>query len=842
MASSTTPEQDDKNSLKHAENSFYSGSGAKSADKSIGGAGLKAASKSNPLAKTVVKNLSKHKKGIGIGGGAVISAVVIFSVFFGLLVSHEIQIIEEDIDHYMGAAVTKVVDDASRHIRNAIFCRQITALASSSKCKEDKNEDNQDDNPEQEPEPLAEDINTANIAEDPNIETTLEDGGVTPNINSAGKIDGFTDEATGKPMDLSELDSPSSDGLFNEAVPVEKVGVLETQEPLLETDVGANFDGLGPSDSSNVDQDVVDDILDPESTSSNPLINPEQDNPSIKAEASKEEAKNDPNAVADAEANTSDVNAALDSTEAAIKNGKQVIPEVDATAITAAEVAENAAAFLKINLIVQDFCTIRNVAASGALNRIPEIIGLLTRHYTTLSSVADEEKVGGKLSSHQITGFNSIFNGDPQYSESSKNPIQRQAALPFDRSAAWMRVTGQSNAIDTNSNTANEASYTPDISKSSLPQQTSATNIIGVLDSAFDYSTIGVGPPLCKVDTGILGTIATYAIGGIQIGIAIFSGGISVGASDALIAAAQTSLRFFLIPLIEHYFTPVLLYGLENSVQWTNNATAGSNIAYNMYSQRLGGQPLTTKRAVTLNAAAMSLQQEQQKQLPLTNRLFALSNPRSLLSRVAIALPMSRVDMFYSLGRTLFKSPVLLINDIGDLLSGPKAFALSPSDPGQPYGLTQYGFTVNQLNMYNPLENESYLYHTDISYGGSKPMSLISLLGNPSQYPNAENDPNTNQVLNCFTRPYTAAILNETSPSPICGTEGSLDYVDRQPVPIGVPQVAYSFCEQIIGSASQGCINYMEADPALSNIMIRFRTYILDMQVAGYYMDLQTQS
>ena len=220
----------------------------------------------------------------------------------------------------------------------------------------------------------------------------------------------------------------------------------------------------------------------------------------------------------------------------------------------------------------------------------------------------------------------------------------------------------------------------------------------------------------------------------------------------------QGFVKYVATPYIIKYFTPVGLSGTESGASWMNNADAGSNLMFNNYTKRIGGEPLNKTQESKLVAQSTTAQNIAYASLPLQDRLFSFSDPRSLVSSLALSLPMGRFQLVSDIANYFVSFPKILTHVMSAVLFSNHVFAsTTPINPGATYDITQYGFTPNQLNnLYNPVSNEQYLY-SDVSYNGET-ASRISLLGNPVDYPGASTDGNPNDILHCFTQGFAQSV------------------------------------------------------------------------------------
>ena len=827
---------DSSESLKNTETSFYHPNNTeRSTDKAglykaeggkkgggLAPGGLATMAKVTPIGRAVAF-ASKHKKGAILGGGGLAGAIISLVLVFGFLVSHELLTIQQDLLRYEDKGISYIEKKAANQLLKRVMCSKINiSSVASAKCTGIKANEAPDD-PNN---PLAHEVSSFDI-NNPEIVKGLSNQNISIDNGPKGEFQGFTDEITGQPIAATALSDPAMMARFSAAIPEWQTGQMETFRSLMIKNSGSTFDPIASPEDNNPTKEVSDDTLDTENNGPQlETANAEDTNQPSTNETPVQQAA----AAADTTA-TGAIGDGLNVADQGIIAGES---EVSTLTNATNAIKANLGKAALINTAIMLACSVYRTATKYSAARVPMIIGLLVRHSTTLLSLADEMKVGGAMTGSQISQITSLFNGNPAANPNSKNPIVAESALPFSRSAAWQRIEG--NPVNTD---PNSPGYNPGIATTALPTANTGTYVVNKISSM-----LGPVADICSVDHGIFGDIIS---GGLLVA-QLFTDSFSFGTAQAVVfgitTSAASAVKYYVIPTLIKYFTPVGLDGLENAVQWMNNADAGTNLAFNMYSQRLGGKPLSNGQATTLASEGSGMQQVAQKQLSFYDRTFAFSNPASMVSKLIVDLPLSRIGMVESFLGDILRSPILLMHAFGSLIGGAKAYALSPTNPGQPYGITQYGFTNSEITRYDPLTNEQYLFHTTIIDNGQT-RTLISLLGNPNNYPNATNDPHHNDVLHCFTQGYQVTAA-ESAPDPICGTTGNFDYAHLPPVPIDNYMVGYSFCNQLepgwnhtfSPAYDPGCASRIAGMPQLNNIMARFRQYILDDEVMGYFTSL----
>ena len=826
----TKPEEDSSaaassNSLNQSEQSFYHRS---TANKTLDKQGLnKAEAKQTPSSRGLyalagatpwgkaLRLLAKHKKGAAVGGGGATGLILGIVLLFGFVAAHELQTIKQDMMRYEDKAFSYVEKKAANKILQRMACR--SASISTSGCGSIK-ESEASDEATKATDPMTEEIDKFSFT-DPKVVESLANQDIQVN-SEGGKFTGLTDLGTGKPITASDFDNPDMINRFQTAIPEWDVGQESTFRPLMTTELSSTFDVITSPQEEDTNKAVEDSIRGDITTQdlANATAEDENKTPTQNPPPTEQALPTDP-------ALTGADNGILQTVDKGILKGEtetQILSDVEkSTNFTAATAP----------MIASDICTVREAATTASGKRIPMIVSFLTRHSTTLISLADEMKVGGMMSGRQISKVTSLFNGDPTANPNSIDTTIAHSSLPFDRSAAWQRVIG--NSPNTNSRSSG---YNPDISSSLRPSLVAGSYVINDLNRILNIATLGTGKFGC-------GLVQNSLISGLLSVGQIVAGGFSFELSTAVIAGIGISTQLYLqhqvIPEIVKYFTPIGIAGLENSVQWMNNADAGSNLAMNMYAQRMGSKPLSSASATALNNKGSYLLELAQQHQSFVDRTFSFSNPGSLMSTLLVKLPLSKMGIINSFFREIINSPLALLHAFAGLVEGPKAYAAAQSNPGQAYGITQYGFDDSEINKYDPINNEYYLLHTTVTYK-DKSGTLISLLGNPNDYPNGSDDLTQKDILHCFTQVYSVGALNETSPDPICGSMGNFDSAIA-PTLIGTSQIATSFCLQLAPTEPK-CLPYMLKliGGSYPDLITHFRQYILDDEVTGYYSSLMS--
>lgn len=786
-------------------------------------------------------------KGLAIGGGT--GGVIIALVFgFGSLVSLEIETIAKDLLKYEAKAEQSIEDKAARKIMSEIFCRRLAgdgiynqaALTGAGCQNKNQGSDDEDSESEQAAEddlPLAKNLDEFDFT-DPSISEALSNQGITVNVKD-GNFAGLTDDTTGQAITADDI--ANDDALFariENAIPEWSAGQLTDFRNLMIEHVGATFDPATNDPNQNADEEVDDDVLDgnngtdPTSLPDDGFSN-EQPTPTQAGEGAYQQAVTEGGALGDAiEVVNKDLSSGTKTGAQAIADGKSAFAS-----------KLGSAAF--ISSVVAAGCSAFNAANHASTNRSPTIMKLLTRHFTTVISLASEIS-SGNANGKEVGQLVQLFNGDGTNQDYTGKGPPPESSQTFSNSAAWQRVIGNSPNTDPTS-----SGYNPDIETADLPNQNTGNRIVNDIDNVM--RPVG-GTFICAAEGNRwLGGVVNTFVGGLQ----FFADDFSLGTAQILIAGGVYELQNYLqndvVPDILNYFTPVGLFGHEDSVQWMDNADAGGNLAFNDYSRRLGGEPLTNKEADSELPEEDATQADAENATPWFNRVLSPSNPSSVLARVVVSLPLTRVGAIFDAENFFSNLPREIGGNFASIFNSKVSAATPAENPGVPYGLTQYGFLDSDISPYDPIANEQYL-NTTITYNG-KTESRIDLLGDPNNYPNGEEDPSSTDILHCFTdssedgqSPSSNYTIGNNDPSGICQGEGNYDYVDDPPCTAGSTSdnlctpdmsdsnVAISYCMTLSGSDSPACLAYMTN--IINDDLAHFREYLLDTQVMDNYTSL----
>lgn len=801
-----------------------------------------------------------HRKA-AIGGIGGILGLLLVVLGFGGIVSYELVNIEKTLIKYETKVEAYVEKKTSQNLLQNIICWQ-----KSGGCKSSEDSTDDADKPtaaeeaaaEANDETLTEDMDSFDLTS-PAVEADFAKAGLTVEA-SGGKLTGI-DDSSG--ADVSEVVGSNDNVMAQVDTGLDDydVGQEISFRPTMSAEFDSSWDILSDTPTDNAQEDIENvDTHGADNSQIDGIIDAEDENTAPNQNA----GTNANTQYSDGEAQSTELNNAINAEETTLQSDlaagdSTVQADEDAEAAGVAEF--NLGSSLLVSTVASDVCDVKEAADAASNKRVPEIISLLIRHFTTLISLADQLK-SSRVTTNEVDSTMSLYNGDPTA------PAGSEASKPFTSSAAWQRATG--GQVDSDQN---DADYTPDIKASAIPSAIAGTKIVSLVDSI--SSKIG-GNLVCAVENSKFGGIANFFGGIVQLVSDDFSFGLTQVAAVASIVGIQQLLQHEVIPAILEYFTPIGLNGGEDSVQQLNNSDAGANLATNNYSRSMGGVSETDATATTQYNAANNQVLAEDAQLPLTDRLFSIDDPYSLVSHFFDELPLGFTSTMASLSSYFTDLPSILSHSIASVFSPYRAFAAAATDPGEPYGVTQYSFSNSDITKYNPVANEAYLFGTTpyspITYNG-KTASRIEMLGNPNSYvPSTGGDPNNNDLLHCFVDP--PLLLADASdgstqdakrfcggqPSPtvadledgsipsgnISGGLGTYDdsinpdtgqpYDDPNDIP-GNAQVIEIYCQYFVDNPTDtACDNAMASQ--VNDDVGHFRQYLLDLHVMEDYTSL----
>lgn len=159
----------------------------------------------------------------------------------------------------------------------------------------------------------------------------------------------------------------------------------------------------------------------------------------------------------------------------------------------------------------------------------------------------------------------------------------------------------------------------------------------------------------------------------------------------------QAKIREWTSPLIEKaskYIIPQPIYDGMSGARTFNMAAGGADVSANDYAHYgLGGKKLSDEQV-----AALRTEQLEQENLEFANksifaRLFDKEDSRSMVSQLAMSMPLSASRLSQSTAATLLSNPISqLRNGFGSLFITQKTKAAVTADP---FGVPQYGYPVD---------------------------------------------------------------------------------------------------------------------------------------------------
>jgi hypothetical protein len=727
--------------------------------------GLKGAA--GKIVGTLGQNKKKFAVGGGIIGGVVTCMILAFTIFVPLIIEHIGQVIlaeESALEHkFEGEAAKELAKELAKH-----------GIPKPPKSPDNPNPD--EPSAEDTGNPLDEETKSFDW-EDPQIQSSLENQGLSVETNPDGTFKGIVDSSgndiTGE---LADNTNGAWDN-FEKAVPEWDYGQQKGFLDLIQSHAGADVSGLPEVEGKDNSEEDVNKQIEGE------ILDPANDGTTV---ADLQKAAD--NGGADSGSPDGPAGQAIQAAQADEVAGKSA-SQIEADAEGKLGGGEDGASKGLLFTLLADGCSLESVASTASKDRIPTIITLLIRHSSLLFSVISQIHTG-KITAGQVNGVMNTLEGESATvtinKDSKGNPTTIATNSPstsFANSSAWQTAIGNNNGVQDSSNPDGTSGATSSTGQSkvqgllpdpsTLPVPNTGQKIVDIVNSIFTDSGLGA---ICGLVNSKLGFIVGFFAGVGQIASEIADGGLTAGAGavaeQAGIIAANIAFIKLITPLIINYFTPFALYGLENGAQWLNNADMGSNLSYGDYSRKLGANPVNYSTAGKQIAEANIEQSQSDKYLPIGEKLFAISNTNSLLSRVMNTMPLGKSAMFDSMIGYITNFPSFLSHSLS-MIASPKIFAASSSvPPGQQYGIAQYSFQDNEVNKYDIYQNEAYLYK-NITYNG-KSKTRISMLGDPNQYLNVSSknpDTNINDLEHCYVDSYSDIIESNNSLGTNCSVQ-----------------------------------------------------------------------
>lgn len=133
----------------------------------------------------------------------------------------------------------------------------------------------------------------------------------------------------------------------------------------------------------------------------------------------------------------------------------------------------------------------------------------------------------------------------------------------------------------------------------------------------------------------------------------------------------------------------------ESGARTFNCMAAGADVAgHDSAAYNIGGKQITQQQAAAIETEQENYEREAFDQQPMFARLFDTNNTRSLVSRLAMTVPISRAAAIQGSFGGLLRNPFEVISkSFGAIFSSPRAFAATPQ--ADPFGIPQIGIPVD---------------------------------------------------------------------------------------------------------------------------------------------------
>ena len=829
---------------------LYSGPEAASKLAAAGGAQGKAASQ---IINKIWGN-KKRKRNTLLVGGSTGLATALLVMALTLVASNALVTIEKTVYREAEKIVKNEADKAGKQIASKLICRALPldspACGSSSTNPADEKPTSaaQDEAAaQQEGEGLRMDMDKFSFT-DPAVEQNLSSQGFKVNVDpTTGEFKGLTDTTTGQDVTGAEIEAnPDLLARWNTAMPEFKAGLLDTYRADMVSDAGVSFEGLPETKDSTQTDQAIESEVDNGATSTDITQAASGVEDGTVTETPPSSTSGSGSLSTDYQSSPTDIKAggrignALKAAQDTLKGGGS-----GSEAIKAGVDAFGSIDPLFIATVLDVACGIYNTITSTALSQSLVMAQLLIRHGNALGTWADQLKSG----TMGATTLNTIMGNLDGTSGSSQS-------APFSASAAWQRDTGNPVTNTTNPNAPN---YTPDILPSAQPSPNGAAQLIAQLDNLPILKAFNFG---CHLLTGFIGTVVQAVAGVIQMSSEAVECGTGVGcvaaaAEQASIIAANLSavsiIQKDVIPSIISYFIPATISGTEGGAQWLNNTDAGLNLSMNDYARHLGSGPISSATATSISAKVDTAQVAFNNSQPLTYRLFSFNDTQSLVSRLAVSMPIGMNATLTKVSSYITSFPSVLLHTVSSLILA-RAFAATTqtAQPWLSYNTQEYGLTSQQSTQYDPLQNEQYLF-SNVNYQGHS-VKRIDALGNPDGSdgrpipPNSDNNPN--DLLHCFNLGYYTLITDQTYQTN-CGVRQNGEYYgigqiatipnSTPPTNDGLPNdsvIAQMYCNTMGVGNDPGCKQYLISSGQVNNDLGHFEQYILDTNVMANYLSL----
>jgi hypothetical protein len=122
---------------------------------------------------------------------------------------------------------------------------------------------------------------------------------------------------------------------------------------------------------------------------------------------------------------------------------------------------------------------------------------------------------------------------------------------------------------------------------------------------------------------------------------------------------------------------------------------AGADVSGNDYAHNgLGGRTLSTTAVAEIDNQQETAAKQQFSKEPLFARIFGTNSPYSLVSRIAMDMPLNRLGTIQSIA-SILRDPFTLFHNFASILTAKVSAATTAQ--ADPFGVTQYGYSTSDL-------------------------------------------------------------------------------------------------------------------------------------------------
>jgi hypothetical protein len=406
------------------------------------------------------------------------------------------------------------------------------------------------------------------------------------------------------------------------------------------------------------------------------------------------------------------------------------------------------------------------LGVSGIVAMVCSVVGMITeysnngyitrteqlmRNGNSILTMVSQLRKGQNLDIEKFGLVMSRFNGDSTAAKTSNDH------KGWDQSAAYRRL----NKLPIVANVA-DANYNPDLNPASNPDGFWLNDVSNILNTIIDH--IPGAKLVCAAANSLIGSIFLFITGILEVAGNVVDGETLEIAAQAAKIALQLTLTEKILPWALSMATDLAITGTENSVDFFNNADAGTFLSAHDYQRSYGGRRLKHSEQLALTNAHDSEQTQIAAEKGWFYQTLALANPHSLASQTLMKIPTNPSTAIADI--TSF--PQNTAHTIAQILSGQPAQAVDINQIN-PYHLALYGFTKAEIDKYDPIDNEKYLT-TPIA---GTTQTRLSVLGDSTDYsPDDGDDTNSDDLMHCFVNKFRAPA--ELKDDHICAGIGSV--------------------------------------------------------------------